>query len=203
MHELSPTKHLFLVHRWGGNVTVDWYPFLAKSLNESVAFHSSDYPEPTQPVAAIWVEHLRQQVQNELERPQTTLKSDLSNAYFVGHSVGTQTIMRYFAELPIDKRVGGAVLVAGWMLLNDPFFLLKPWLDPFDFDRVKTVTKDRPMVALVSDNDNFTFDDVMLQSNKLLREQVNAKIVMCHHQFHFRDEGNMHVVRAVHKMLNI
>ena len=77
--------------------------------------------------------------------------------FFVGHSIGCQTILRYLESLPADKKVGGAVFVAGWFVLGDleteeEKIIGKPWVEtPIDFNAIKSATNN--FVVIFCDND--------------------------------------------------
>ncbi len=197
------SKHLFIVHRWAGSADADWYPCLQSKLPSDVVVHISDYPEAKLPVIEKWVPYLSEQVSNELKKVGTTLKEDLSNAYFIGHSVGTQTVGRYLATLPENTHVGGAVLVGAWFTVNESWESLNPWLNtPFDYDRVKQVTKEHPIVAIVSDNDRFTNGEAMTKNIELLKERYNAEIIMRPGENHFNEKEEPGVVEQVLAMLS-
>ncbi len=90
---------------------------------------------------------------------QDAVKKPDEKTFFVGHSMGCQTILRYLETLPKGVVTGGALLVA-------PFFTLKglttteekniarPWLEiPIDAKEVKSHIRD--IYAVFSDNDEF------------------------------------------------
>ena len=47
------------------------------------------------------------------------IKSADTDTYFIGHSIGCQTILRYLERLPESTKVGGVVFVAGWFNLKE------------------------------------------------------------------------------------
>lgn len=42
------------------------------------------------------------------------------NTYFIGHSIGCQSIDRYLEILPSETKIGGVVYVAGWLTKELP-----------------------------------------------------------------------------------
>ncbi len=107
------------------------------------------------------------------------------NTYFVGHSIGCQTILRYLESLPADKKVGGVNFVAGWFTLmnletDEEKEIAKPWLEtPIDFEKVKQHTE--KFFVVFSDD-----DEVVPQENKkLFGEWLGAKIATEHAKGHF------------------
>src|SRR3989338_3630464 len=87
---------VYIIHRWDGSPSLDWYPWLKEELEKkSFEVFVPKMPEPNHPKIA---------------------KNPDEDTYFVGHSIGCQTILRYLEK--INKKVGGAVLVAGWLVLH-------------------------------------------------------------------------------------
>lgn len=123
------------------------------------------------------------------------------NTYFVGHSIGCQTILRYLESLPADKKVGGAVFVAGWFTLmnsetEEEKRIGKPWLEtPIDMEKVKQHT--RKFFAVFSDN-----DDVVPSNNKKLFEKtLNAETAVEHNKGHFSGDDKITKLPSVLKTL--
>lgn len=168
------TKRAFIVHGWSGNPQEGWFPWLKEEL-EKKGFDVSipAMPHPDEPVIADWVSHLA----SEVGLPD-------SDTYFIGHSVGCQTILRYLETL--DTIVGGTVCVAGWFTLSDletdeEKIIGKPWLQtPIDFEKVKQVCP--RITALFSDDDEV----VPLQANRpAFQEKLGANIVVETGKGHF------------------
>ena len=109
------------------------------------------------------------------------------DTYFVGHSMGCQTIARYLESLPDKTKVGGAVFVAGFFkrLTNleadeEVRETAKSWLEtPIDLGKVKQHLK--KSVAIFSDNDPF----VPLDNQDDFRDKLGSKIVIEHDKGHF------------------
>ncbi|MBI1972620.1 alpha/beta hydrolase, partial [Candidatus Woesearchaeota archaeon] len=124
-----------LIHRWDGNPGADWYPWLKKELEmKNFKVIVPSMPNTTEPKIEEWVSHLKKIVPNPDK-----------NTYFIGHSMGCQTIMRYLETLPHVK-VGGIIFVAGWFYLknleNDEVEqIAKPWLTtPIALSKIEGIT---------------------------------------------------------------
>ena len=140
-------KKIYIVHGWDGSSAKAWTPWAKgelQNLGHEVIF--LDMPDPEVPKIGLWVEHLREVVTNPNE-----------NTYFIGHSIGCQTILRYLET--VDAKVGGAIFVAGWFALEnledgEVEDIARPWLSiPIDTNKIKNVlTKS---VLLISDNDPY------------------------------------------------
>jgi uncharacterized protein len=167
---------VIIVHRWEGSLEMDWYPWLKKTLEEKkIDVVVPAMPHPEKPVIDAWVHHLKDVAGDVNEE-----------TYFVGHSIGCQTIMRYLENLPYDVKVGGVVFVGGWIHLkpkaleDDVNNVAVPWLrTPLDWDKIKA--RIRHCVVVFSDNDPYvSVDDAYLFKNKL-----DAQIVKKEGQGHF------------------
>lgn len=103
-------------------------------------------PETDTPIIEKWVTKLSEVVGVPDEK-----------TFFIGHSIGCQTILRYLET--IDIQIGGAVFVAGWFDLKnledeESSQIAKPWLEsPIDLSKVSRVLP--KSVLIISDNDPY------------------------------------------------
>lgn len=172
-------KRIIIVHRWDGSPKKDWLPWIKKELQiKRFVVIIPKMPHPEKPDIRRWVNKLKAVVD----------KSD-KNTYFVGHSIGCQTILRYLEKVPVNQKIGGAVFVAGWLKLKnlespEEKSVASPWLrKPINLKRVRRVIS--AAVAIFSDND----PHVPL-NNKNIFKKLGAKIFMEHRKGHFTgDEG--------------
>jgi predicted alpha/beta hydrolase family esterase len=189
-------KRLYIVHRWDANPQADWYPWLKHEMESlGVETHTPQMPNPSEPDIAVWVNFLAQQV----GRPD-------QNTYFVGHSLGCQTIIRYLET--ISTEVGGAIFVAGWFELQgleteDEKRIAAPWLEnPIDFVKVRqNLSK---AIAILSINDPF----VDYQANKYKFEKdLKARVLSEGDSGHLTyDDGVTEIDslrRELHDMMNV
>jgi len=188
-------KKVYIVHGWTGNPNEGWFPWLKSEL-ESKGFevHSPSMPNTDAPEINAWVNHLSKIVGTPNEE-----------TYFLGHSIGCQTIMRYLANLPGDSKVGGTVFVAGFFNLisemdEEDKEIAKPWLEtPIDTDKVKKICP--KTIAIFSDND----PDVPLSDSELFKEKLGSKIKIEHNKGHFTggDDGLTALSVALESILEI
>ena len=168
-------KKVIVVHRWDGSPSADWYPWLKEEVEKkNIQVFIPEIPDPSKPKIEKWVSFLKKEIKDIDEE-----------TFFVGHSIGCQTILRYLESLPADKKVGGATFVAGWFTLmnlktDEEKEIAKPWLEtPIDFAKVKQHTK--KFFAVFSDN-----DEVVPQDNKkLFEEKLGSKTAIEHGKGHF------------------
>lgn len=140
---------VFIVHGWGGNVREGWFPWMKRELQkEGCTVRILAMPHTQKPTIRDWVATLQEAVKKPDEK-----------TFFVGHSIGCQTILRYLETLPKGVVTGGALMVA-------PFFVLKglttteekniarPWME-IPIDTKDVLTHIRDIYAIFSDNDEF------------------------------------------------
>jgi len=184
---------VFIIHGWDGYPEEGWFPWLKKELEQrGFEVFVPAMPNPDEPKIEEWIPFFA----NIIGQPD-------ENTYFVGHSIGCQTIIRYLEK--IDKKIGGVIFVAGWFTLmnlktEEEVEIAKSWLEtPVDFDRVKVVTNN--FVAIFSDNDPM----VPFEENKKLFEtRFNAKIIIEHNKGHFNgSDGVTELPVVLDSILNL
>ncbi len=180
-------KTAIIVHGWAYNPKMSWYPYVKKEL-EAKGFHveAPEMPNPLEPKINEWVNKLRE-----------IIPSPNKETYFIGHSIGCQTILRYLQDLPEKTKVGKIVFVAPWFHLQDlegpeAEKIAKPWLEtPMDFDKInKHITE---ITAIFSDNDQW----VPVSDKEIFRQLLDAKIIVEHEKGHFAEDDNIFEVPQV------
>ncbi|RJO59701.1 DUF1749 domain-containing protein [Candidatus Parcubacteria bacterium] len=170
-------KKVFIIHGWGGFPEEGWFPW-AKSglLAKGFAVKVFEMPNTENPVIEEWVEFLQKNIVPD------------DQTYLIGHSIGCQAILRYLESLPLNVKIGGSVLVAGWFDLDNleteaEKAIAKPWINtPIDFEKVKAHCE--KFTAILSDNDPFGF----LESNKeIFEEKLGAEIRVLKNKGHLNE----------------
>ncbi|MBI1833416.1 MAG: serine hydrolase family protein [Candidatus Andersenbacteria bacterium] len=170
-------NRVFIVHGWSGRPDEHWLPWLKQQLEQrgfevNVPLMSRD----DEPVIEKWVDRLEAVVGNLDE-----------HTYFVGHSIGCQTIMRYL-EKHSDKKVGGCVFVAGWFILEnledeETELVAEPWMKtPIDFSKILKTTQ--KFSVFISDNDDF---GAVEENKQMFEQKLNAKVIVMHNMGHFTE----------------
>ncbi len=185
-------KRVFIVHGWGGHPGECWFPWLKQELEaRKYVVQILTMPNTNHPTIQEWIAYLQQQV-----------KKPDQDTYFVGHSIGCQTIMRYLEQ--ITEKIGGAVFVGGFFHLtglttDEEQAIAKPWIEtPIDLDKVKQTTKH--FVAILSDNDPF----VPLTNQDIFKKKLGATIIIEKNKGHLNDESNTkQLPSALHALLTI
>jgi len=105
-------KEVILVPGYGANPGSDWFPWLSRSINDEIGIPVTTVkmPTPKIPRLAKWLSALKSQSGNVDE-----------NSYFIAHSLGCVTLLRFIESLPDDTRIGGVILVS---CFDEPLRLL-------------------------------------------------------------------------------
>lgn len=97
-------KRAVFIHGWGGNPEEGWRPWLKQNLEEAGwKVINPAMPDTDTPTQSKWLAALTEAIGEPDDE-----------TYLVGHSLGGITILRYLESLPENKRIGGAILVAGF-----------------------------------------------------------------------------------------
>lgn len=176
-------KRVFIVHGWDGYPEEGWFPWLKKELEvKGFEVRVPQMPDAANPRIEKWVPALAAAVGVADEE-----------TYFVGHSIGCQTVIRYLASLSESAKVGGVVCVAGWLtrltgdLSAEEIEIARPWIEaPIDFEKVRRINS--RFAAIFSDDDPF----VLFNENiALFREKLGAMIIVEHAKGHINGEAGV------------
>ena len=179
---------IYIVHCWDGTKDDGWYPWIDEKLsNDNNIVYRFNMPDTANPKIGEWVSFLDKQVD----------KLD-SSTYFIGHSIGCQTILRYL-QTKEEKNIGGILFVAPWLKLLDyaiedeeSFNTAKPWLsEPIDFEKVKRFTNN--INCIFSDDDYFVSLDQKEEFEKLL----NAKSIVVSGKGHISQDDNVFELKEI------
>ena len=189
-------KRVFIIHGWDGYPEEGWFPWIKKELGaRGFKVFVPQLPKPDEPRINNWVLKLKEIVEEPDEQ-----------TYFVGHSIGCQTIARYLETLPKNIKVGGVVFVAGFFkrltnLEDDDVVrsVAKEWLiTPVDFEKVKVHLK--KSVAIFSDNDPY----VPIDNKEDFINALDSKIIIEHNKGHFSGStGTKELASALDAVIEI
>ena len=162
-------KKAFLILGWDGHPAEGWRPWLKRELEKrGIDVVVPAMPHTHKPVFKEWIAHIKK----------VAAQAD-EHSYFVGHSLGCITILRFIESLHPGKKIGGAVLVAGFTS-NLGFKQLESfYAKPIEWAKIRKNCK--KFVAIHSDNDPF----VSLHYADFFRKELHAQIVVKHHMKHF------------------
>ncbi len=166
-------KRVFIIHGYTGYPEKNWFPWLKRELEErGISATVPAMPNTLAPQFSKWLPHLQQLVGDVDEE-----------TYFVGHSLGCPTILRFLESLPEGKKVGGAVLVSGFAepihfrQLNS--FTTGDWND----EKIRQAAGE--LVLINSDND----EHVPLEMAERMRDRFDAKLIVLHNAGHINEKA--------------
>ncbi|MFA6278941.1 MAG: alpha/beta hydrolase [Candidatus Paceibacterota bacterium] len=181
------SKRVFIIHGWGGYPNEGWFPWLKEELEKrGFVVQIPEMPNTEEPKIEVWIPFLSKLVGQADE-----------NTFFVGHSIGCQTIIRYLQTLPDGVKIGGAVFVAGWYNLRnleteEEERIAGPWVnEPRDDEKIRKIVNHA--IAIFSDDDQF----VIPENQKSWKEKIGAEIVVEHAKGHFSEETGIKELPSV------
>lgn len=186
-------KRVFIIHGWSGFPEEGWFPWLQNELeSKGILVSVPCMPNPDEPTIRVWMDHLAEVV--------GTLDDE---TYFVGHSIGCQTILRYVENCGV--KIGGAIFVAGWFHLtnaetDEEKRIGRPWLEtPIDLEKVRALIPNS--VAIFSDDDPV----VPLEQNRLIFESsLGSRIIVETGKRHFSGSDGVTILPiALNAVLNL
>jgi len=176
LYKKSKMKRVYLIHGWHGSSENDLFSWLSEELTKKgFEVKTFDMPNSFHPKIEEWVDFLHKEISNE--------EMD-ENTYFVGHSIGAQTIMRFLEKSHKHKKIGGCVFIAGWFKLVDlepeELEIAHPWQEtPIDFERVLDHCNN--FLAIFSKDDK----NVHIEEADKFKENLGAKIIIKENMGHF------------------
>lgn len=188
-------KRVIIVHGWGGSPSEGWFPWLKKELEKNnFLVKTPKMPETDKPKISDWTNFLK------------TIAGQIDGeTYFVGHSIGCQTILRLMEKE--QNQAGAIVLVAPWVFLSEAAFetsedklIAAPWLEnPINFANLKS--KAKKYVAIFSSDDPL----VPLEQNlKVFKDDLGAEILIEKNKGHFSgDDDIVKLPSALNALLEI
>jgi len=170
------SKKVYLIHGWGGSSEEGWFDWLKEEFSKcNIKVYAFDMPNTDNPKIEEWVKYLEENIKDVDE-----------NTYFIGHSIGCQTILRYLEKLHKHKRIAGCVFVAPWFdLINleaDELKIAHPWINTkIDFGRV--LDHCNKFLAIFSNNDPSVHIDEAVK----FKDNLSAKIIVKKNEEHFNE----------------
>jgi hypothetical protein len=164
---------VYIIHGWGLDSNMPWIKWLESELGKrkNMEVHAFDMPNTKNPKIEDWIGYLKQHVGSIDEE-----------TYFIGHSIGCQTIMRFLEKLPKNEHIKGCVFVAPWLdlinLADGELEIAHPWVhSKIDFKRLEQHTGN--FLCIFSNNDHYV-SEKEVEKFKALRAKIIIKKEMGH-----------------------
>jgi predicted alpha/beta hydrolase family esterase len=185
-------KKIYMIHSWGASSEDNWFPWLKKELEKrELNVSVLDMPDSENPKIEQWVGYLEEKIKDVDEE-----------TYFIGHSIGCQTIIRFLEKLHKHKKIGGCIFVAGWFnLVNlepEELGIAHPWINSeIHFERVLDHCNN--FLAIFSDDDPY----VSFEEHKKFKKNLDAKIIIEKSRNHFIATQEPTILRETLKFLKL
>jgi hypothetical protein len=181
-------KRVFIIHGWEGTPEEGWRPWFKKEL-ESRGFDVfvPALPDTKTPHFDKWLSCLSDLVGKPSE-----------DDYFVGHSLGCITILKFLEGLADNEKVGGVILVVGFTDNLGYEEISSFFQKPVDFDKIKSHCQ--KFIAVHSDNDPY----VPVSFGNEFKDKLGAKLIIEHDMKHFSgDDGISELPVVLDSLLEI
>jgi len=166
-------KRVFIIHGYTGYPDTNWFPWLKNELEKlNISVFIPSMPNTKNPQLREWLPYLQQQV-----------GTPDRNTYFIGHSLGCITILKYIESLPENTKIGGALLIAGF--INPIHFseLNNFFPKPLNDEKIKrNVIK---IININSDNDHHV---PLVQADEI-KNRLNSEMIIIHNGGHLNDKA--------------
>lgn len=183
-------KRVFIIHGWDGNPNEAWLSwFRSELIKKDFEVFAPQMPNADKPEINQWVAFLSDLVGEPDEQD-----------FFVGHSIGCQTIMRYLEKI-YPKKIRGAIFVAGWFNLINledqaSEAIAKPWIKtPIDFEKVRNAADN--FTVLLSDTDEW----VPLSDRELFEKKLGAKVIIQKNKGHFTEDDDVKEIPEILELI--
>ena len=180
------SPRLFIIHGYTAGPHHHWFDWLkneAEALGMTVtvpALPDSQHPDDT-----LWQAALEECV-GEID----------NRTWFVGHSLGCITALRYLNRQPTGQDAAGAIMVAGFSESVPPLPELDPFMsEPFDAARIVQRVPHRAVIASL--NDSIVPPDLSLRFS----QQLNAPLYALPDCGHFLSRDGITALPLVVQLL--
>ncbi|MCL1873018.1 MAG: alpha/beta hydrolase, partial [Clostridiales bacterium] len=161
---------VYLIHGYTGSPESDLFPWIIDKLSEVglnlTAFHM---PNPDSPLAAEWDRYLDDNIKELNE-----------DTYFICHSLGCVTLLRYLNRQSARTKIGGAILASGFVEMLPKYPMFRGFID-IDLDMGKLIAMVDKRCVFSSPNDII----VEYKYSQELARLFDAKLVTIEGGGHF------------------
>lgn len=138
----KPQKKIIIIHGiWAGPDTV-WLNWVGDELKKrGFEVISPQMPNPILPILDEWLGTIKDIVGDVDE-----------NTYFLGHSLGCITIANFLDGLDSNKKIGGAVFVAGFCRMTQVPFISQFCDCDINWPKLREMTKKYTLILSTTDH---------------------------------------------------
>ena len=184
-------KRAVLCHCWGGDPDFIWYPYLKTQLNAAgITVEIPLMPDTDHPVLQSWLPSF------------SKAAGDVgADDILIGHSVGCATVLRFLESLSHDRKVGGVVMVAGFLDDRGDSEISSFFKEAFNYEKIRM--RSSKFVSIHSDNDPALKPNYFKHADVFL-SKLKAKIVIIPDGGHFSMADNCFALpEVVHEVIQL
>ncbi|MDX5629096.1 MULTISPECIES: alpha/beta fold hydrolase [unclassified Brenneria] len=183
---MSYVNNIIIVHGFLSTPRHHWFQWLRQQCEDAdIRVLIPQMPKPRAPRPEKWLAKLR----NTIDMPN-------EKTWFIGHSLGCITVLRYLSSLHERLKVGGVILVSGFAEQIETHPELSDFTaTPIDFDLLRKAIKHR--ITILSSNDTIVAPRYTVK----LREQLDAELYSFNGCGHFLDCDGFHQFPALRNIL--
>lgn len=162
--------NIYVVHGYTASSKAEWFPWLKSKLKENnLNVTIFDMPNSNFPNVMEWDEYLSENIAECNE-----------NTFFVGHSLGCISLLRYIEKQPIYKKIGGVVLISGFIEQVPTLPMLNSFIK-HDLNIEKLTKMIKNLCVISSPSDSI----VPYKYSCDLAKQLKAKLITVENSGHF------------------
>ena len=182
---------VYIIHGYTSSSNAEWFPWIKRMLNEDgINVSVFDMPNSNNPIAIQWIEHLDRNI-----------KKITRETYFIAHSLGCITLLRYLEKQSENAEIGGIIFVSGFIKKNPKY----PNFDQFikeDLNMKKIIKMTENRFVFSAPNDPY----VPYTFSCELAKQFNANLVTIENGGHFIGQEGFYefpqLYDELYKMMN-
>ncbi|MCZ8517850.1 MULTISPECIES: RBBP9/YdeN family alpha/beta hydrolase [Paenibacillus] len=180
-------KQVYIIHGYGASPNNHWFPWLKEALlADDHQVSVLDMPNSSDPRKEEWLDTLAKGI-----------KSIDNKTYFVTHSLGSITLLKYLEQLNPLPTFGGFILVSGFAKPLSLFPSINPFTEKeVDYNKIIAATNSRAVIAAKDDN------IVPFQFSQHLSKQLDASFISVEKGGHFLEDDGYITFPAVYDILN-
>ncbi|PWC10152.1 serine hydrolase family protein [Brenneria roseae subsp. americana] len=183
---MSSVNNVVIVHGFLSTPRHHWFQWLRQQCEDvNIRVFIPKMPMPRAPEPDRWLE----QLSNTISPPD-------EKTWFIGHSLGCITVLRYLSSLHEQFAVGGVILVSGFSDQVEKYPELNPFTEEsIDFDLLRKIIKHR--ITILSSDDQV----VAPHHTMKLCQQLDAELYRFTGCGHFSDDDGFHQFPALNNIL--
>ena len=184
-------KRAVLCHCWGGHPEFIWYPYLKTNLKEAgIKVEIPVMPDTDHPIVQSWLPSFSKAVGEISE-----------DDILIGHSLGCATVLRFLESLSEHQKVGGVIMVAGFLDDRGDSEISTFFKKEFNYERIRMHF--HRFVSIHSDNDP-SLKPNYLKHSYIFLSKLKAKIIIIPDGGHFSMADNcFEFPEVVNEVINL